>query len=220
MKKVVKTIISIFIRIKEKIINNTYISFRSSFKRVKFCGTNIKIYENVSLSDCLIGDYSYIGKNSIVSKAIIGKYCSIAPGFTCAFGRHPVHSFVSTHPYFYSKSFNNKLLDNKFEEYRYIDKKRKVCLEIGNDVWIGENVIVLDGIKIGDGAIITAGAVVTKDVEPYTIVGGVPSKVIKKRFDSDKIDFLLKFKWWDRDKKWIDERMELFNNIEDFINKQ
>jgi len=69
--------------------------------------------------------------------------------------------------------------------------------QIGNDVWIGARAIVLDGISIGDGAVIAAGAVVTKDVPPYAIVGGVPAKLIRYRFEDDVIQELLKWKWWD-----------------------
>ena len=71
---------------------------------------------------------------------------------------------------------------------------------IGNDVWIGLNATILDGVTIGDGAIVAAGAVVTKDVPPYAVVAGVPAKIIKYRFTESQIDFLLKFRWWEKDR--------------------
>ena len=74
---------------------------------------------------------------------------------------------------------------------------------IGNDVWIGFEAVILAGVTIGDGAIIGARAVVTKDVPPYTIVGGIPAKPIKKRFDEDVISDLLRVKWWD----WSNEKI-------------
>ena len=74
---------------------------------------------------------------------------------------------------------------------------------VGNDVWIGYEAVILAGVTIGDGAIIGARAVVTKDVPPYTIVGGVPAKQIRKRFNEETIDILLKLKWWD----WSKERI-------------
>jgi len=79
---------------------------------------------------------------------------------------------------------------------------------IGNDVWIGQYVTIMPGIKIGDGAIIAANSTVVKNVEPYTIYGGNPAKLIKKRFSDEKIEFLLKIQWWN----WDEEK--IFNNLE------
>lgn len=88
---------------------------------------------------------------------------------------------------------------------------------IGNDVWIGARAIILSGVKIGDGAIIAAGAVVTKDVEPYTIAGGVPAKPIRKRFTDEQIDALINLKWWDKDDMWMREYAAMFSHIEELI---
>lgn len=79
---------------------------------------------------------------------------------------------------------------------------------IGNDVWIGQNVTIMPGVKVGDGAIIAANSVVVKDIEPYTIYGGNPAKFIKKRFNDEKIEFLLKLQWWN----WDEEK--IFSNLE------
>lgn len=88
---------------------------------------------------------------------------------------------------------------------------------IGNDVWIGARVTILSGVSIGDGVIIAAGAVVTKDVEPYTIVGGVPAKPIRKRFTDEQIDALIKLKWRDKDDMWMREHADMFSHIEELI---
>ena len=89
-------------------------------------------------------------------------------------------------------------------------------VEIGNDVWIGANVIILPGVKIGDGAVLAAGAVVTKDVEPYAIVGGVPAKVSRYRFDQEMIEAFLRIKWWEWSVEKIEENIELFYQPEEF----
>lgn len=88
---------------------------------------------------------------------------------------------------------------------------------IGNDVWIGARAMILSGVKIGDGAVIAAGAVVTKDVEPYTIVGGVPAKPIRKRFTDEQIDALIKLKWWDKDDVWMRDHAAMFRHVEELI---
>ena len=91
-------------------------------------------------------------------------------------------------------------------------------VKIGNDVWIGTRAIITDGVTIGDGAIVAAGAVVTKDVEPYTIVGGVPAKPIRKRFTDEQIAFLQDLNWWDRETEWLKNNSASFQNIEALMN--
>lgn len=85
---------------------------------------------------------------------------------------------------------------------------------IGNDCWIGQRAILIGGITIGDGAVVMAGAVVTKDVPPYAMVGGVPAKIIKYRYDEETIDFLLKAQWWNRPIEWLKENHALLCDIE------
>lgn len=125
-------------------------------------------------------------------KLIIGKFCSIACGtkflFNCA--NHTLKSLSTyTFPLFYEeweleKSNITTAWDNKDD------------IVIGNDVWIGYEAVIMAGVHIGDGAIIAARAVVTKDVPPYTIVGGTPAKEIRRRFDEEIIQQLLLLKWW------------------------
>lgn len=125
-----------------------------------------------------LGAHSYFARNAQAAYLTVGKYCSIGPNFCCGLGIHPTN-MMSTSPYFYR---------GKIEEHKQTT--------IGNDVFIGANVTVLDGVTIADGAVIGAGAVVTKDIPPYAIAVGVPAKVIKYRFDDEKIQKLLKKKWW------------------------
>ncbi len=121
---------------------------------------------------------------------------------------HPVTNNISTHPFFYSDKYEkfNKIKSTKFIEFSKVD--------IGNDVWIGENVIILSGIKIGNGAILAAGAVVTKDIPNYAVAAGMPAKIIKMRFDTSEIQILQNAQWWNT------EPIDLIKNIDIFNNKQ
>ncbi|HDR4707876.1 TPA: CatB-related O-acetyltransferase [Bacillus paranthracis] len=142
------------------------------------------IGENVS-----IDEYSYINDNSIVFNSNIGKFCSIS--YNCMIGlpNHPIRH-ISTSPFLYSD--NNVLnISRSFEELNSQTL-------IGNDVWIGAQVIIMRGVSIGNGAIIGAGSVVTKDVPPYAIAVGNPAKVIKYRFEQKQIEFLENFRYWDK----------------------
>jgi len=165
-----------------------------------------KDYHNIS-----IGTGSYGGCfriENINKNTIIGKYCSIANNVYIYNRDHPSR-YVSTHPIF----FNERYCD--IPENNSIEYKQK---EIGNDVWIGQNAIILASSRqIGDGAIIGAGAVVTKDVPEYAIVVGVPAKIIGYRFDNFAIDSIKKSKWWDWDLKKIKSNAKYFSKVSSFI---
>lgn len=163
-----------------------------------------------------IGRCSYVGENSSLQCARIGRFTGIAPGVCNARGKHPTHTFVSTHPAFFStrKQVGISYVEkNLFEEIEYIDDEKKFCISIGNDVWIGTNATLVGNITIGDGAIVAAGAVVTKDVPPYAIVAGVPAKILRYRFTEEEIAFLMKLQWWEKDEAWIAENAKYFNDI-------
>ena len=165
-----------------------------------------------------LGYGSYLGENCNLN-AVIGRYCSIASNVVSIGGIHPSSVFVSTHPCFYStkKQAGFTFVENTlFQENVMIDSEGHLIV-VGNDVWIGERVMILPGVHIGDGAIIAAGAVVTKNVEPYTIVGGIPARLIRKRFTEYQITRLLDIQWWNKTLNWIQANAESFNNIECFI---
>ena len=168
-------------------------------------GINVYLGANVNIKNSSVGDYSYINSNSNVQNTTIGKFSSIGPNVKIVLGNHPIN-FISTHPIFYA---NNKPFDT-FADKMYFKEYGKVI--IGNDVWIGQDVIIPGNITIGDGAIITSKAVVTKNVEPYSIVGGIPAKLIKYKFTEEEIIHLLKDKWWNKDYKWIKNNYKLFLN--------
>lgn len=167
-----------------------------------------------------MGMGSYIGQNTNLS-ANIGRFCSISNNVLCNPGAHPYTvPFVSTSPCFFSLNPNHSQCGSTFateqlyDECRQVDTEKNISVEIGNDVWIGERVFLVGGLHIGDGAMILTGAVVTKDVPPYAIVGGVPAKVIRYRYDEETIKWLLDIKWWDNSKEWFEKNWRLLTDID------
>ena len=153
-----------------------------------------------------IGKYSYIDQNSIEINSYnsnyyveIGSFCSIAKGFKVFTGGGHRTDWITTYPF--GHIYNNIFDGFSGEGHPY----SKGNIIIGNDVWIGANVTIMSGVNIGDGSVIANNSHIVKDVEPYTIVGGNPSRVIKKRFGDDVIDKLLKLKWWNFEDSEINE---------------
>lgn len=135
-----------------------------------FEGFNL-IQDSAVCNSCYLGKCTYIGYKSNLFKTKTGRFFSIADNIRTGFGTHPTNVFVSTFPSFYYATKNlpiSFMRGGIFNIWRYVDKKQKYLVEIGNDVWIGSNVLIMDGVKICDGAIVAA-AVVTKDVEPFSI---------------------------------------------------
>ncbi|MDY5911920.1 MAG: CatB-related O-acetyltransferase [Inconstantimicrobium porci] len=176
------------------------------------------VIKNPSIS---VGDYTIYNdfvndpvnfeKNNVLyhypinhDKLIIGQFCSIACGarfiFNCA--NHTLNSLSTyTFPLFFEEwDLNVKDISSAWDN--------KGDITIGNDVWIGYEAVIMSGVTIGDGAIIGTRALVTKDVPPYTIVGGVPAKPIRKRFDDKTIEKLLQIKWWGWPKEKIEKNIK------------
>lgn len=179
--------------------------FNSKLDDRVFLGNNIVLIRTD------IGSFSYTGNEVRISGAKIGKFCSISSKVTIGLGKHPTH-FVSTNPIFYS---NNKSFDCFADDMYFVEDGEPTI--IGNDVWIGYNTIIMNDIQIGDGAIIAAGAVVTNNVPAYSIVGGIPAKIIKYRFEKDIIEKLIQLKWWDADPEYLKINYKLFHNIDLFL---
>jgi len=200
-----------------KVDSSTYLSKKTTFK-----GFNV-LHSGVNVIGTSIGFATYIGKNCFIPNTTIGAYCSIAPNVVILPFRHPTSHFVSTHPAFYSlrkQSGFTYVEKQLYEEELFFCKDERKSLRIGNDVWIGANVLIFSGVEIGDGAIVAAGSLINKDVPPYAIVGGVPAKIIRYRFDKDKINFLLETEWWKKNPNWLKNNSELFSDIEKFISKE
>jgi virginiamycin A acetyltransferase len=161
-----------------------------SYRRNSYIAETAKVYPFSIVLNSSVSDYSYISYNCTINNCSIGKFCSIAKSVKIGLGRHPIN-FISTSPLFYSPTNPLRKIitkDLKFDESESII--------IGNDVWIGANVVVLDGVTIGNGAIVGANSVVVHDVLPFSIVGGVPAKEIKKRFSQSIVSVIDSTEWW------------------------
>lgn len=163
----------------------------------------------------IVGDYTYYDdpdnvhnfeKNVLYlfefmqDKLVIGKFCQIATGvrFIMNGGNHAMNG-ISTYPF--------RVFGGAWKEAP-LNVASKGDILVGNDVWIGNSTTIMPNVKIGHGAIIGTNSLVTKDIEPYTIVGGNPAKLIRKRFDDETIAFLLKLNWWDWSIEKITENLD------------
>lgn len=160
-----------------------------------------------------IGKYSYIGNNSFVSDTDIGSFTSISTDCYIGGTSHPVE-WVSTSPVFHKWE---NILKKNFSRHEYVIFHRT---RIGNDVWIGNRVMIKAGVNIADGAVIGMGSIVTKDIGPYEIWAGNPARFIRKRFDDDKISELLKMQWWNYDDAKIEELAVHMTDIDEFISAE
>lgn len=184
-------------------------------------GHNV-LFKSAIVANSEIGEYTYIQKNSEIINTKIGKFCSIADHVKIGFGQHPV-DYLSTYPGFYydtTSELRHTFLNNTppiYDIFKCVGEDKQFVVEIGNDVWIGSHALIMDGVKIGDGAVVAAGAVVTKDVPPYYIYGGVPAKLIRKRFSDEDIKKMLNQKWWDKDIEWIKAHSPHFSTPKEFL---
>ena len=164
--------------------------------------------------DCTIDSYAYFQLTkpepvvTLGRHVGIGRHCVIAAKRSIVIG-----DYTQIGPYC---QINDQ--DHGTRRDDLIMNQRAVIepVRIGSDCWFGSGVRVVKGVTIGDGAIIGAGAVVTRDVPSYAIVGGVPAKLIRPRFEADKVEFLLNFKWWDKPDEWLKQNFRKFHNIDEF----
>ena len=174
---------------------------------------SVRIGSGSSIINSSFDRYSYCGYDCKIINCEVGSFCSIADNVIIGGAQHPM-TWVSMSPVFEDMS-------NSGPKKRFARLKVQPTLRttIGNDVWIGDRAIIIAGVKIGHGAVIGAGAVVTKDVEPYSVVGGCPAKVIKFRFSEEIREHLLDTKWWEMDDSDLLALAPFVNNTELFLEK-
>lgn len=175
-------------------IGDNSILFKSKLE-----GCNV-INRGCFISDSEIRFATYTGMNCIIKNTIIGKFCDLSWNLSVG---------GANHHYTRAMKFSEYHLNQVLNGSSPIIVKPDPPTIIGNDVWIGNGAIVLRGVNVGDGAVIGAGAVVTKDVEPYTIVVGVPARPLKKRFSDEIISELLHLQWWNWSVDKIREKRQL-----------
>lgn len=163
-----------------------------------------RVWGGCQVTNSSVDDYSYVGRETRLIHCSIGKFCSIAGDCCIGMGTHTL-SHISTSSIFTAKKNGTK---KSWVKKTVVEEIKPV--KVGNDVWIGQRAMVMGGVSIGDGAVVGAGAIVTKNVPSYAIVGGVPAKVLKYRFDEDSIEKLLASKWWEKEDDKLKNSLALF----------
>lgn len=172
---------------------------RGSSVKGSFVHKTSKIEAGSSFINSNMDRHSFCGYDCDIYHTKIGSFCSIANGVVIGGGKHPT-DWVGMSPVFYEGK------DSVKEKFSTFKREKPLLTSIGNDVWIGRNVIIKEGVKIGHGSVIGMGSIVTKDVLPYSILGGNPAKLIRMRFDNNIIENLLRIKWWD----FPDDKLEFY----------
>lgn len=181
------------------------------------CKTVTYVRPTINNPNIIVGDFTYFSDTDFEKhvlhhydfngdRLIIGKFCQIAAGVTFIMNgaNHQMNS-ATTYPFYIMTGWAQTPPTNE-------DLPIKGDTVIGNDVWIGQNATLLPGVHVGDGAIIGLGSIVSRDVEPYTIVAGNPAKPIRKRFDNETIELLLRLQWWNKDIHEIQKLIPLLTN--------
>lgn len=172
-------------------------------------GSSNKIIESV------LGDYTYTMDDVTINYTEIGKYCSIASHVCINPVQHPMDRVTQHHMTYRRIDYGFAATDDE----SIFGWRRQNRVKIGHDVWIGHGAIIMKGVTIGTGAVVASGAIVTKDVEPYSIVAGVPAKPIKMRFSEEIRGKLLQIAWWEWPREMIEERFHELNDLDSFIEK-
>jgi len=172
-------------------------------------GNNSSIQRYCDIWRLKMGRYSCVGRMSTIQATEIGSFCALSWNLRIGGDDHD-YKMLSTHPFWHDIAWGI-VDDAEFSSYYHEKEYEEPCI-LGNDVWVGAGVTICRNVKIGNGCVIGGGAVITKDIEPYSVVVGVPGKIIKKRFDDKTIERLEAAKWWDLPIEVIQTNIGLFKN--------
>ena len=174
-----------------------------------------QVAAHTSFSDSSLGDYSYVMQHCQIDNSRIGKFCSLASFVRLNPGNHPLERVTSHHMTYRAAQYGFAPHDDE----AFFAWRAAHPVTIGHDVWIGHNATVLPGVTIGNGAAVGAGAIVTKDVAPYSVVAGVPARVIRQRFPADVVAQLERIAWWDWTRAQLEQGFTDLSDVDDFIKK-
>ncbi len=152
----------------------------------------IRFFGGTLTNSCSVDSFTYVSPGCLLHAVDIGRYCSIGDG-VAILSNHP-NDRLTSHPFTYENIFSNDLQHDQLNQIPFSNKLTRTL--IGHDVWIGAGVKIKSGVSIGNGCIIGAGSVVTKDVSEFSIVGGVPAKLIRMRFSDQLIERIQSVAWW------------------------
>jgi phosphonate metabolism protein (transferase hexapeptide repeat family) len=187
--------------------------------RIENCtlGRFTEVAEGCRLVETHLGDYSYIMENGQTWCATIGKFSNIAASVRLNATNHPMSRATLHHITYRAGDY----FDDAESEPEFFAARRALPVRIGHDTWIGHGAIVLPGVTVHDGAVVGSGAVVSRDVAPYTVVGGVPARFIRARFPSEIVARLQALAWWDWDHAQLRHALDDFRNlsVEEFLDR-
>lgn len=179
-------------------------------------GAWTEVGEHSYFENTVLGDYSYTGPYGFFQNTLVGKFANIAAQVRIGPTMHPMDR-PTLHHFTYRRRMYG--LD-EVDDAEFFAWRRAQVARVGHDTWIGHGVTVMPGVTVGDGAVVGSGAVVTKDVEPFTVVAGVPARVIKRRFDPDIAGRLTALAWWDWPHGVLKDRLADFcGGVEAFLEK-
>lgn len=182
----------------------------------RFGGFNV-VHSGACVSSSELGRYTYVNQESYLPECRIGSFCSIGKNVRVVRFTHPTKDVVSTSPVFYSTRLQCGKTFARSQDYCEQKRIDGFSLVIGNDVWIGEGARIIEGVRIGNGAVVAAYSLVTGDVPPYAIVGGVPAKVIRFRFEEEICRQVSDSAWWNRSDEWIAAHADEFSDVSTFL---
>lgn len=170
---------------------------------------------NTTIVESTFGDYSYTAGDVSIIYSDVGKFCSIASHARLNPGNHPMDRVTQHHATYRRVQYGF----GDHDDAAFFAWRRDARVIVGHDVWIGHGAVILPGVAIGVGAVVAAGAVVSRDVEPYTIVGGVPARPIRRRFTAEVAEALMRIAWWDWSREMLEARIDEFGNLDAFLSR-